>query len=130
MTLPAIKDVMTKNPITIDAGSSILTAAEMMKEKHIRHLPVLKHGKAISVLSWQQVCAVAEMYGNLGPRTSLDCGDLKSSEELFVVTPDSSLSDVCREMAAKKVSSALVVSGDAVEGIFTVVDACRYIAGK
>jgi CBS domain-containing protein len=128
MSVPAIKDVMTKAPITIDAGDSIMSAAELMKEKHIRHLPVMKAGRPVGVLNWQQVLAIAEMYGSLGPRTSLDCGDIKSNEELYTTSPDTPLDDVCREMAEKKLSAALVLEGDKLTGIFTLVDACRYIA--
>jgi acetoin utilization protein AcuB len=36
-----VKDVMTKHPITIDAAAPVGTAVDVMRTKHIRHLPVL-----------------------------------------------------------------------------------------
>jgi acetoin utilization protein AcuB len=36
-----VKDVMTKHPITIDAAAPVGTALEVMRTRHIRHLPVL-----------------------------------------------------------------------------------------
>ena len=36
-----VKDVMTKHPITIDAEAPVRTALDVMRTKHIRHLPVL-----------------------------------------------------------------------------------------
>jgi acetoin utilization protein AcuB len=36
-----VKEVMTKYPITIDATASVGTALEVMRSRHIRHLPVL-----------------------------------------------------------------------------------------
>ncbi len=128
MNVPAVRDVMTKNPITIDASADVSTAAELMKEKHIRHLPVVKNGKVLSVLSYQQVKTISEMYGSLGPRTSLHCGDLQDSNPFHVTTPDAPIDQVCREMAATKTTSAIVTSGQGVEGIFTVVDACLFIS--
>ena len=36
-----VKDVMTKHPITIDASAPVGTALDVMRTRHIRHLPVL-----------------------------------------------------------------------------------------
>jgi acetoin utilization protein AcuB len=36
-----VKDIMTKHPITIDAAAPLGTAVDVMRTKHIRHLPVL-----------------------------------------------------------------------------------------
>ena len=42
-----VKDVMTKQPITIDPEASVGTALEVMRSKHIRHLPVLDDAGAL-----------------------------------------------------------------------------------
>jgi acetoin utilization protein AcuB len=36
-----VKDVMTKDPITIDPEAAVGTALDVMRTKHIRHLPVV-----------------------------------------------------------------------------------------
>ena len=36
-----VKDVMTKHPITIDPEAAVGTALDVMRTKHIRHLPVV-----------------------------------------------------------------------------------------
>ena len=36
-----VKDVMTKDPITIDPEAAVGTALDVMRAKHIRHLPVV-----------------------------------------------------------------------------------------
>ncbi len=36
-----VKDVMTKQPITIDPEAAVGTALDVMRTKHIRHLPVV-----------------------------------------------------------------------------------------
>ena len=36
-----VKEVMSKDPITIDAEAPVGTALEVMRTKHIRHLPVM-----------------------------------------------------------------------------------------
>jgi acetoin utilization protein AcuB len=42
-----VKDQMTPHPITITADSSILAAQRIMKENHVRHLPVLNKTGAL-----------------------------------------------------------------------------------
>ena len=37
-----IGDVMTRNPLTVDAGAPVLDAARLMGERKIRHLPVVE----------------------------------------------------------------------------------------
>ncbi|HSE06727.1 MAG TPA: CBS domain-containing protein [Methylomirabilota bacterium] len=42
-----VKDVMTRQPISIDAEAPLGTALEVMRSKHIRHLPVLDEAGAL-----------------------------------------------------------------------------------
>jgi CBS domain-containing protein len=37
-----VRDVMTRDPFTVDAGVAVLDAARLMGEKKIRHLPVVE----------------------------------------------------------------------------------------
>jgi len=46
-----ISEIMTANPVTVGVGDSIKTCMESMSHNHIRHLPVVDHGKLIGVLS-------------------------------------------------------------------------------
>ena len=49
---PVVRDVMTKNPITIDPDAPLETAAAVMQQREIRHLPVLDAtGKLIGVIT-------------------------------------------------------------------------------
>lgn len=42
-----VKDVMTKQPITIDADAPVGTALDVMRTKRIRHLPVVDEAGAL-----------------------------------------------------------------------------------
>src|SRR5262249_7653977 len=39
-----LRDVMTRNPLTISADDGILQAAQLMGERRLRHLPVVEGG--------------------------------------------------------------------------------------
>jgi len=42
-----VKDVMTRQPLTIDPEAPIATAAAVMRQKEIRHLPVVDDGERL-----------------------------------------------------------------------------------
>ena len=47
-----IKDVMTKNPITVEPKATILEATELMKKNNIKKLPVLdKSGALVGIIT-------------------------------------------------------------------------------
>lgn len=47
----AISDAMTTTPITIGPGDSIDLCMEIMTDKHIRHLPVMRDGQTLGMVS-------------------------------------------------------------------------------
>ena len=47
----AVKNIMTENVITVNAGDSIEKCMELMSSRHIRHLPVVEKDKVIGLIS-------------------------------------------------------------------------------
>ena len=52
-----IVNIMTPDPITLEASEDISVAIRIMSEKKIRHLPVMENGKLIGVVSYRFVVA-------------------------------------------------------------------------
>ena len=46
-----VKDIMTKDLITVTAGTSIDDCMQLMTSKYIRHLPVVEEKKLIGIIS-------------------------------------------------------------------------------
>jgi CBS domain-containing protein len=46
-----IRDVMTKNPITVDSETLILDALKIMKENNIRRLPVVESSRLVGIVT-------------------------------------------------------------------------------
>lgn len=44
-----IKDVMARNPLTVDVDTLVLDAQKLMRENKIRRLPVLNKGKLAGI---------------------------------------------------------------------------------
>jgi len=51
-----IRDLMTKNPTVITAGTSVREAAESMLAGHFRHLPVVGDAGLIGIVEIADVC--------------------------------------------------------------------------
>ncbi len=47
----AVREIMTGKVITVDAGENIENCMNLMTNKHIRHLPVIKNGVVSGVIS-------------------------------------------------------------------------------
>ena len=46
-----IKEIMTSHVLTVEPSDSIDRCMELMSDKHIRHLPVLKEGQVMGIIS-------------------------------------------------------------------------------
>jgi acetoin utilization protein AcuB len=123
--IPTIQKYMTTSPHSIGAEQTLAHAHEVMRAHHIRHLPVLKGGQIVGMLT-QRDLALIESLKDVDPR-SVPVEDAMSTE-VYMVSPDAKLDEVVSEMAEKKYGSALVVQNHKVVGIFTTVDVCSALA--
>ena len=66
-----IRDIMTKDPITVEPNTSLPDAHRMMWEKKIRKLPVLKGEKLVGIVTYDMVLEASP-----SPATSLSIQEL------------------------------------------------------
>jgi acetoin utilization protein AcuB len=125
MHVPSVSRYMTQQPWTIARSAALHEAHSLMREHAIRHLPVVDNGELVGVVS----------LGDLHLLETLDTSALDEAQvgdamqaRPFIVTSDTALDDVVEIMANGKYGSAIVMGHQGVEGIFTMVDACRALA--
>lgn len=123
--VPPISKYMTTTPHTIGKEQTIETAAKLMNEHRIRHLPVLSAGRVAGMLSQRDIALIETLKG-VDPKTVL-VEDAMSSIP-FVTDVSTSVTEVAKEMAEHKYGSAIVTQASKVVGVFTTVDACRVLA--
>jgi len=118
---------MTPFPWSIDAGRTVADAWMMMAEHSIRHLPVTREGELVGLVSGRDLGLA--MDARLGaPRAAgLSVGEL-AERQPYVVDLSTPIEFVVREMAERRVGSALVTREGKLVGIFTTTDACRLLA--
>lgn len=125
LTKTTIRHYMTPSPHTIGVDQSLAVAAEMMRTHRIRHLPVLRGGNVVGILSERDLQLVTGL-PNVDPST-LTVEDAMS-EGVYAVSPDTPIEEVAAEMAAHKFGAALITERGHVAGVFTTIDALHALA--
>ena len=123
--IPSIQKYMTTLPHTIGSDQSIAKASTMMSEYRIRHLPVLRGGQLLGVLSDRDVKLIESFRDVDVKETRVEEA---MTEQPYTVGPETPLDEVVGTMAAKKFGSAVIVQNHKVVGIFTTVDACQALS--
>jgi acetoin utilization protein AcuB len=110
-----VGDWMTRNPITIDASSTIVEAIHLLKEKNIRRLPVMKNGKLAGIVTERMLLTFTP-----GKSTSLDTWELHyllartpvteaMNPKPHTVTSETELSDAAQLIHDRKLNGITVV---------------------
>jgi acetoin utilization protein AcuB len=122
MLMPPTSRYMTRQPWTIRHDASLKLAGQLMREHHVRHLPVLDAGKLVGIVSERDVFLFdrrGEADTKVEDAMSVDVYGVKSTDPI---------EGVVASMAERKLGCAVVLDrrGE-VEGIFTTVDALRVL---
>jgi len=118
--IPTIQKYMTTMPHTVGAEQTLTKAEGFMREYKIRHLPVLKGGKLVGILTDRDIALVESLSGVDPKKITVDEA---FSPEPYFTTPDAKLDEVVSIMAEKKYGCVLVQDNKKLVGIFTWVDA-------
>ncbi|MFO0583662.1 MAG: CBS domain-containing protein [Anaeromyxobacter sp.] len=125
-----VGDWMTRNPITVDAGASIIEAVHLLRERNIRRLPVMKGGRLVGLVTERMLLGYMP-----AKATTLDQWEMHyllsktPVTEAMNPTPhtvraDTPLSEAARLLHDRKLNGVIVVDegGDMV-GIMTTTNA-------
>jgi acetoin utilization protein AcuB len=119
--IPQIMKHMTPAPHSIGNDQTIATAARMMNEHHIRHLPVLNGGRLLGILTDRDIKLIETFRDVDASKMTVEEA---MTEQPYTVSPEAPLDEVVETMAANKYGSAVIMQNQKVVGIFTTVDAC------
>jgi len=112
-----VKNQMSKKVVTIPPDTSILRAIEIMREKSIRHLPVVEEGELVGLVT----------EGDLRQASLLSLVDKVSIDDVMIkkpvtVAPGASIEEAARLVYRHKIGGLPVVVGRKLVGIITIVD--------
>jgi acetoin utilization protein AcuB len=119
MSIP-IKKYMTVDPLTIGREQSLAMAHRVMREHHVRHLPVLEAGKLVGLVS-QRDLHLIETLRDVDPKDTTV--EEAMTMDVYITGPNAPLEEVTAVMAEHKYGSAVVVDRGKIVGLFTTIDA-------
>jgi acetoin utilization protein AcuB len=116
---------MTPSPHSIGVHQPLSLAHTTMRERRIRHLPVLDGGKLVGLISQRDLYFV-ETLKDAEPER-VEVGEAMT-QEVYCVAPYEPVDDVAERMAERRYGCALVVEDGHFRGIFTTSDALLTLA--
>lgn len=117
---------MTKQPVTIRSDETLAEAHRIMRERGIRHLPVLDpEGDLCGIVTLRDMYLMETLH-DADPSTLLV--EQAMVERPFIVTADTPLEEVVQIMGEQKYGSVVIMGKQGIEGIFTAVDVCLAFA--
>ncbi len=126
-----IKDMMTRDPITVQPETLVMEARKIMKENKIRRLPVIEKGRLVGIVTKYDLLEASP-----SSATSLSVYELNyllaklKVKEIMTrapvtVTPDTPFEEALRIGQEKKIGSFPVVEKGKLVGITTESDIIR-----
>ncbi len=120
-----IGELMTRCPHTIGSDQKLAVAHRLMREHGLRHLPVLRGGRLVGVLTQRDLYFLESLSG---VDAAIDTVTDAMTSDVYTVGPQQRVRDVARAMADNKYGCVVVVDHGTVVGIFTATDALRHLA--
>ena len=128
-----IRDIMTRNPVTVDSETLVFDAQKIMKESNIRRLPVVDKGKLVGIITKHDLLEASP-----SPATSLSIHELNyllskmkvkeiMKKNPVTLTPDTPFEEALKIGQDKKIGSFPVVDNGKLVGITTESDIVRFL---
>jgi CBS domain-containing protein len=124
-----VRDVMTKDVVTLDRNEKLSVADDVMRLGRIRHLPIVDEDGALAgIVSQRDLFHSALLralgYGSHAKQSAMNLLALKEAMKTDVATVDPSarLDEAARMMMDRKIGCLVVTEGKAIVGILTETD--------
>jgi acetoin utilization protein AcuB len=122
-----IRDIMTKDVISVPGNTSLMDAKSIITENKIRRLPIVDNGKLIGIVTknrlgiyMNSLSTSVDHPANNQPMTK-EVKEIMETD-LVIVNPDMVIEEAVALAQEKKVGALLVVENDQLVGIVTTND--------
>lgn len=118
------EDFKLKEMTIVTPEAKLMDVYRLMQKNRIRHIPVVKGGEAVGIISDKDVNFVSFT----GSDNDMCASDVMSTD-IYSVSPETPLSTMVSHMARMKINSALIHDEKGkIAGIFTSTDALKILA--
>lgn len=124
--MPKVKDLMTKDVLTVDVNKTIVEAAVLMSQSDVGDLVVVENNTPVGIVTERdfvrRVLAV-------GKSTSTKVSEIMSTP-LRVIDPEAPIKEAARRMVNKGIRRLVVIKDNKLVGIVTTTDFARHLGKK
>jgi len=127
------EEIMTENPTTVSEDTTLRDALELMQDGSIRHLPVLREGLLVGMISDRDVQSLGlrlvtdlESLERVDARLSATVGTVMSGN-ILSVSRIADLGEVIDLLVEEKIGALPVVDDGKLVGILSYVDVLRVL---
>lgn len=124
---PRVGSVMTPFPYFVSSRDCVEDVETLMRDHGIRHVPVQDAGKVVGIVSERDLHHLVNPSLPAVDKARIRVRAIQLADP-YVVETDTPLSQVTREMAERRIGSAIVVRHGKLAGILSVTDVCRVLA--
>jgi acetoin utilization protein AcuB len=129
-----VREWMTKDAITVGPQTSIFRAWDLMKDRRIRHLPVMEDGRLVGIVTDRDLRLVLP-----SPATTLGAYELNylldkmtvsevMTKDVITTTPSASITNAARVLLRNRIGALPVFAGPILVGILTRADALEALS--
>jgi Zn-dependent protease/CBS domain-containing protein len=111
-----VRDIMTKDVVTIDANASAADALKLMFEKKHLGYPVVENGKVVGVVTLSDISKVPEER-----RSTIRVRDIMT-RNVITLKPDDDASTALQRISQYRIGRLLVMDGGRIAGIISRSD--------
>jgi CBS domain-containing protein len=129
-----VRDIMREKIVTISADDSLSTAEDIMRLGGVRHMPVVRGGKLVGVISQRDLLRISLSALNDSASQerraflhSLDVGRAMSTPPV-VIEPFAPVDKAARLLAEHKIGCLPVIEDDELVGLLTATDVLFYFS--
>jgi len=124
--MPAVKDIMTKNVISIGVNNSVFEAAELMSSNRVGCLVIMDGEVPIGIVTERDIVRRV-----VAKKLALDTKVSEiMSKSLITIDPDASLKEAARLMSSNKIRRLPVLKQNRLVGIVVAADFVRNLGKK
>jgi CBS domain-containing protein len=124
-----VKDLMTQAPTTVDSNATVGVAWKLMRDRKIRHLPVLDEDKRlIGIVTDRDLRevilepSIQERLGTLARSVNIVTVKDVMTWGVITVRPDTGIGEAARIIRDQKIGALPVLEGGRVVGMLTATD--------
>ena len=130
-----VEDVMSRDVFTLGRNDKLSVADDVMKQKRIRHIPILDADAELCGIISQRdlfrgILLRSLGYGSRAEQKMLDTLSIKDAmhDEVISTSPQTPLADAARLMLTEKVGCLPVVDGNRLVGLISEADFVKRFA--